>query len=135
MMYRPLNQNHRLLLRANSLLRVLRQRRHRPPGVGLAADDGEAIVGDVVAAVFVDGVDVGRGGDAEGVFADEGFVGEVEEAGDEGEFGFWDAGAGLKVAPLGAVLVGPGAPGLGEVVLGVEGGVVVAEALVLGLAR
>lgn len=134
MMHSPLNQNHRLLCRANPLLCVLRQRRHRPPGVGFTADDGQAVVGDVVPTVFVDGVDVGWGGDAEGVFADEGFVGEVEEAGDEGELVFGDAGAGLEVAPLGAVLVGPGAPGLGEVVLGVEGGVVVAEALILGLA-
>jgi len=41
----------------------------------------------------------------------------------------------LEVAPLGAVLVGPGTPGLGYVVLGVECSVVVAEALVLGLSR
>ena len=41
----------------------------------------------------------------------------------------------MKVAPLGAVLVGPRAPGLRNVVLGIKGGVVVAETLVLCLTR
>ena len=50
--------------------------------------------------------------------------GEVDEAGYERERGVGYAGAGLEVAPLGTVLVGPGAPGLGDVGLGVEGGVV-----------
>ena len=41
-----------------------------------------------------------------------------------------DAGAGLEEAPLAAVLVGPASPGLGDVVQGVEGGVVVGVAFV-----
>jgi hypothetical protein len=75
-----------------------------PPGVPFSVDDGETGVGDVEAAVFVDGGYVGRRSDVECVFADEGFVGEVVGAGDEGELVGGDAGAGLKEAPLSAVL-------------------------------
>lgn len=105
------------------------------PGILLAVDDGETVVADVVAAVAVDGGGVGRGGDVEGVAAHERIVVQGQEAGDEGEAGGGHAGAGLQVAPLGAVLVGPAAPeGLGEVVLRVEGLVVVAVGLVQGAA-
>ena len=91
-----------------------------PPWILFPVYDRETVIRDVVSAVFVDGVDVGRGGDVEGFAADGFGEGEVDETADEGEDGFGDAGAGLQEAPLGAVLVGPGAPGLGEVVLRVE---------------
>ena len=134
MMHTTLDQNHWLLGRARPRLRVLRQRCDRAPRIRFPADDGEAVVRDVVATEFVDCVDVRRRGDAECVLADQGFVREVEEAGDEREFSLGHAGACLEVAPLGAVLVRPRTPGLGNIVLSVESGIVVAEALVLGLA-
>ena len=98
--------------------------RRAPPRILLAVNECEAGVADAVAAVCVDGCGVGGRGDVEGVAADEGFVVEGDGAGDEGELGCGDGGAGLEEAPLGAVLVGPAAPGLGKVGLGVEGCVV-----------
>ena len=61
---------------------------------------------DVEAAVFVDGGDGGGSGDVEGRRADLGHVGEREGAGDEGGKVRGLPGAGLQVAPLGAVSVG-----------------------------
>lgn len=101
------------------------------PGVALAVNDGEARVGDVEAAELVDGVDVRWGRDVEGESADVAEVLEVHGAGSEREAVFWDAGSGDEVAPLSAVLVWPWAPVLADVVLGVVGCVVGAEAFVL----
>ena len=109
-------------------------RRGSSPGIRLAVDDGETAVFDIVAAVFIDDGDVGGGGDAEGVAADDFLVVEADGAGDQREHALRDAGAGLEEAPLAAVLVGPGAPGLSDVGLGVEGLVVGGEALVCGFA-
>ena len=134
MMDRPRDKDERLIQRAGARFRSRRVGRGGSPGVVFAVDEGQAVVADVVAAVGVDGGGVGRGGDVEGVAADEGFVGEGDGAGDEGELVGGDAGAGLEVPPLAAVLVGPAAPGLGEVVEGVEGCVVGGVALVRGLA-
>ena len=91
----------------------------------------------MVPAVFVYRVNIGWASDIE-CFHAYGFgKGEVNKAGDEGEYGFWHAGAGLEEAPLRAVLVGPGAPGLAKVVLRIESGVVgvVAAVDVVGAGR
>ena len=61
---------------------------------------------DVETAPFIDGVDVGWGGDVEGRRAHLGHVGEREGAGDEGGEVRGLPRAGLQVAPLGAVSVG-----------------------------
>ena len=82
MVHSPRYQNHRLLRRTDSLLRILGKWRDRTPRIRLATDDGEAVVVNIIAAVFVDGVDIRGRGDAKGVFADERFVREIEEAGD-----------------------------------------------------
>ena len=124
MMHRALDEYKRLLRGAHPVARNGRVRRCSAPGILLAVYDRETVVRDMVAAVLVDGVDVGRGGDVEGFAADGFGEGQVDEAADEREDAGRDAGAGLQEAPLGAVLVGPGAPGLREVVLRVEGGVV-----------
>ena len=124
MMHRALNEYKRPIRRTDPLPRNGRMRRRPAPRILLPVDDGQPIVRDAVAAVLVDGVDVRRGGDVEGVAADGFREGEVDQAADEREDGARDAGAGLQEAPLGAVLVGPGAPGLRQVVLRVEGGVV-----------
>ena len=124
MMHRAIDEYERLLRGTHPLARNGCVRRCSPPRILFPVYDGEPVVRDMVSAVLVDGVDVGRGGDVEGFAADGFGEGEVDEAADEREDGLGHAGAGLQEAPLGAVLVGPGAPGLGEVVLGVEGCVV-----------
>ena len=134
MMNSPFNKNKRLLCRANPRLRLRRMWRRRTPRIILAVQKRESVVANGVAAVGVDYSGVRGGGDVEGVAADEGFVGEGEGAGDEGQLGFGDGGAGLEEAPLATVLVGPAAPDLGDVVLGVEGGVVRGVAFVCCLA-
>ena len=131
MMHRALNQDERFVNRIRPILRFSRRMRRRgSPGVLLPVYESQTGIADIVAAVLVDGSRVGRGGNVEGVAADDGFVLEGEGAGDEGELGVGDAGTGLEVAPLAAVLVGPAAPGLSDVVLGVVGGVVGGEAFV-----
>lgn len=134
MVHRARNQHERFLHRIRSVLRPRRVRRRAAPGVLLAVDEGQARITEVVAAVAVDCGGVRRKGDVEGGAADDGFVVEGDGAGDEGQLVFWHRGAGLQVAPLGAVLVGPAAPGLGDVVLGVECGVVGGIAFVCRLA-
>ena len=125
------DQDERFVNRARPVLCFSgRVRRRRSPRVLLPVHKGQPGITDVVAAVSVDDGRVGRGGDVEGVAANDGFVLERDCAGDERQLGLGDAGAGLEVAPLAAVLVGPAAPGLSDVVLGVEGGVVVGEAFV-----
>lgn len=134
MVHRAANQHKRFLHRIGPVLRPGRVRRDATPGVLLAVDEGQARIGEVVAAVAVDGGGVRGVRNVEGVAADDGFVVEGDGAGDEGQLGRGHRCAGLQVAPLGAVLVGPAAPGLGDVVLRVEGGVVVGVAVVCGLA-
>lgn len=96
------------------------------PRILLPVHDRQPIIRDPIPAVLIDRARVRRGGDVERESADQGVVLQRQEAGDEGEAGGrGDGGPGLEVPPLGAVLVGPGAPGRGgEGVLGVEGGVV-----------
>jgi hypothetical protein len=109
MMHRPLDQHMRLARRAGTIQHIWYrercQRRNGSPGVCLAADVRETGVGDVKPAVFVDDGDVGGLREVEGVAADGAFVGEGEEAGDQGEGGGGDAAAGLEVAPVGGGLV------------------------------
>ena len=129
-----LNENERLIRRAGPRFRFRCVGRRGAPRVIFAVEEGEFVVADGVAAVGVDGGGVGGCGDVEGVAADDGFVGEGEGAGDEGELGLGDGGAGLEEAPLTAVLVGPASPGLGDVVQGVEGCVVRGVAFICCLA-
>lgn len=136
MVHRIVDQNKRLARRAIPRLRSVSVsvRRRGTPRVPFAVEEGEAGVGDVVAAVLVDAFHVGWGGDVETVAADQRAVFEVDGAAYEGALVGGDPGAGLQVAPFGAVLVGPAAPGLlVEGVLLVEGCVAVGEAFVLGL--
>ena len=125
------DQDERFVDRARPVLRFSgRMRRRESPRVLLPVYERQSGITDVVAAIGVDDGRVGRGGDVEGVAADDGFEVEGDGAGDEGEFRLGDSGAGLEVAPLAAILVGPAAPGLFDIVSGVEGGVVGGEALV-----
>ena len=105
-------------------------RRRAAPGISLSVQERETVISDIVAAVRVDDVGAGRGGDVEGVAADDGFVVQSDGAGDEGQLRFRDVRARLEEPPLGAILVGPAAPGLRDVVLGVKGGVVGGVAVV-----
>ena len=125
------DQDERFVNRTRPVLRFSgRMRRRESPRVLLPVYERQSGIADVVAAVGVDDGRVWRGGDVEGVAADDRFVVDGEGARDEGELGLGDTGAGLEVAPLAAVLVGPAAPGLSDVVLGVEGAVMVGEAFV-----
>lgn len=99
-------------------------RRRGPPWILLTVYKCKARIRDFVAAVFVDCRQVGRRSDVECEIADGGAVRDVDGAGDEGQLGGGSAGAGLEVAPLGAVLVGPRTPGLGDVALCVGAGLV-----------
>lgn len=124
----------------------------RAPWVLLAVDDGQARVADAKAAVLVDGLNIRRLVDVEGLAASNGCVVEVDGAGDQRELVARNAGAGLEVAPsvrtmlvksgkyalrivdlLIANLVHPQAPRLLEIVLLVELGVVGGEAGILVL--
>lgn len=78
------------------------------PGVMGAVNKSEAGVGKREAAVAVDALGVGGGGDAEGLLAPQGRIFEVDEAGHERQLAAGHAGAGDEVAPLCAGLVGPG---------------------------
>lgn len=135
MMHRIIDQNKRLTNRTLPLPRpiLIRMRGSRSPRVPLAVQKRQARVRDIVAAVLVHCVRVGRGGNVERVFADEAGIVQVDGAGNQRKLILWDARAGLKVPPLGAVLVGPGAPGVvTDLCALVGGGVVVGEAGVLG---
>ena len=88
---------------------IERVRGCRAPGVPLAIEERQTRVGDVISAVFVDALDVGRRGAVEGVAADEGRVFEIDGAADERNLVLGNAGSGLQVAPFGAVLVCPAA--------------------------
>ena len=124
MVHRAVDEYKRSLRGAHSVARHRRVGSSSAPGILFSVDDGETVIRDMVATVLVRKLEVWRGGDVEGFAADDGGEGEIDEAADEREDGFGHAGAGLQEAPLGAVLVGPGAPALGEVVLRVEGCVV-----------
>ena len=82
--------------------------RRLDPGVGLAVDNGEARVADGVAAMLVDGLDVGRGRDIEGLAADDGLVLEVDQAAEDGLLRWGYVGC-LEVAPSvnGGLVFGP----------------------------
>ncbi len=60
-------------------------RRGVPPRVSLAVNAGQPGVPDVDAPVLVDALDLRRGGDVEGLTADDRGVVQVDEAGDERE--------------------------------------------------
>ena len=94
-----------------------------PPWILLAINERQAVIRDIIAAVFIDSVGIRRRGDVESFSTDNCREGEVDEAGYKREGGVGYAGTGLEVAPLGAVLVWPGSPCLGDVGLGVESGV------------
>ena len=128
------NQDKGLIRRAGPRFRFRRVGRRAAPRVIFAVEKGEFIVADGVAAICVDDGGVGGCGDVEGFAADDGFVGEGDGAGDEGELVLGDGGAGLEEAPLAAVLVGPASPGLGDVIQGVEGSVVRGVAFICCLA-
>ena len=49
-------------------------RGHPSPGILFAIDDGQTVVSDVVAAVFINRGHVRGGGEVEGVAADDGFI-------------------------------------------------------------
>lgn len=99
-------------------------RTRHPPRILLPIHKRQTIIRDIIAAILINSVRIRRSGDIKSFTTDNCRKGEIYEAGYERERGIWYAGAGLEVAPLGAVLVGPGAPGLGDVGLGVEGCVV-----------
>ena len=128
------DEDERLIRRAGPVLRLRRMRRCPSPWVLFPVDERQAVIRDVVPSVLVDHVRVRWGGDVERLPADDLFIREVDEAGDERQLGFRHAAAGLQVAPLRTVLVGPAAPGLGKIVLLVIGRVVRSPALVLRLA-
>ena len=133
-MHGALNQYEWLVSRARPGFRDRRVGRCASPWILFPIDECESGIADIVAAVGVYDGDVRGSGDVEGVAADDGFVVEGDGAGDEGELGLGDVGAGLEEAPLAAVLIGPASPGLSNVVLGVEGGVVCGVAFVCCLA-
>ena len=80
-----LNEDEWLIRRAGPRFSFRCVGRRAPPRVIFAVEKGEFVVADGVAAVCVDDGGVGGCGDVEGVAADDGFVGEGEGAGDEGE--------------------------------------------------
>lgn len=88
MMYRSINDQERFVNRACAVMSCGIERGSvnscGTPRVSLSVYECETWVGDVKAAVFVDGGDVWRGVDAEGVVADYGEVGEVVCARPEG---------------------------------------------------
>ena len=71
----------------------------RPPGISLTVNEGEAVVSDVVAAVFVYGGGVGWLRDAEGVAADDAQVWDGNGTRDERELVFGDRAARLEKSP------------------------------------
>ncbi len=109
-------------------------RRGPPPRIVLTVDKRQSRIANIVSAVLINNCGIGRGGYVERVAADDGFVLECDSAGDEGQLGLWDVGARLQEPPLAAILVGPAAPRLVDVVLGVKGCVVRGVAFVRGLA-
>ena len=95
-MDRALDQDARLALRTLLTPQIrVRQRRGGAPGVGLAAELGEARVGEVEAAVLVDLVRLGWRSEVEGVAADGAGVVERDGARDERELVRGDGGADL----------------------------------------
>ena len=127
------DQDEWLVRRARPVLGLWRMWRCSSPRIIFAVNECQAVVGDVVPSVLVDDVCVRGCGDVEGFPADDLRKVEVDEARDERELGFRHATAGLKEAPLRAVLIWPAAPGLREVVLLIIGAVVRGPALVLCL--
>ena len=95
MMHRPLNQNKWPLSRTRPIPRNWRMWTGSPPWICLSVYDCETVISDMVAAVFVDSIDVRWACNIEGFAADGFSEGKVDEAGYKRELGFGHAGAGL----------------------------------------
>ena len=93
---------------ANGALAVLEadgMRSGRAPGVLLAINDGQTRVADAEAAVLVDGLDVRRPVDVEGLAAGDRSEVEIDGARNQRELVARDAGASLEVAPSGRTML------------------------------
>lgn len=101
-----LNQDKGFADGAFAILEADGVRGGRAPGVLLAVNDGQARVADVEATVLVDGLDVRRLVDVEGLAAGDGRVVKVDGTGDQRKLVVRDTGPGLEEAPsVGTMLV------------------------------
>ena len=136
MVYSPVNQDKRLASCRFALRSALIERMwcSRSPGVRRAINERETWVRNVVAAILVDSLKIGRGSNVEGFFTDDTLIGEVIGSRYQWKLIRRHSRPCLEESPLGAILVRPRAPGLRYIILGIEGRIVRAEALVLSIA-